>query len=74
MQEVWVRSLGWEDPLEKEMANHSRILSWEDRGVQRATVQGVAKSWTSLSEQQQQEDNVDASVTPADPSRFLSCQ
>ena len=43
MQEVWVRSLGWEDPLEKEMENHSRILSWEDRGAQRATAQGVAE-------------------------------
>ena len=27
MQETWVRSLGWEDPLEKEMAAHSRILA-----------------------------------------------
>ena len=29
MQEMQVRSLGWEDPLEKEMATHSRILAWE---------------------------------------------
>ena len=28
MQETWVRSLGWEDPLEKEMATHSSILAW----------------------------------------------
>ena len=28
MQETWVRSLGWEDPLEKEMATHSSILRW----------------------------------------------
>ena len=28
MQETWVRSLGWEDPLEKEMATHSNILAW----------------------------------------------
>ena len=28
MQEIWVRSLGWEDPLEKEMAIHSSILAW----------------------------------------------
>ena len=27
-QETWVRSLGWEDPLEKEMATHSSILAW----------------------------------------------
>ena len=28
MQETQVRSLGWEDPLEKEMAAHSSILAW----------------------------------------------
>ena len=28
MQKAWVRSLGWEDPLEKEMATHSSILAW----------------------------------------------
>ena len=28
MQETWVRSLGWEVPLEKEMATRSRILAW----------------------------------------------
>ena len=28
-QEMWVRSLGQEDPLEKEMATHSSILVWE---------------------------------------------
>ena len=28
MQETWVRSLGWEDLLEKEMATHSSILAW----------------------------------------------
>jgi len=28
MWETWVRSLGWEDPMEKEMAAHSGILAW----------------------------------------------
>ena len=28
VQEIWVQTLGWEDPLEKEMATHSSILSW----------------------------------------------
>ena len=28
MWETWVRSLGWEDPLEKEMATQSSILAW----------------------------------------------
>ena len=29
MKETWVPSLGWEDPLEKEMATHSSILAWK---------------------------------------------
>ena len=29
MHETWVGFLGWEDPLEKEMATHSSILVWE---------------------------------------------
>ena len=29
MQEMWVQSLGWEDPLEEEVATHSSILAWE---------------------------------------------
>ena len=28
MRETWIRSLGWEDPLEKGMAIHSSILAW----------------------------------------------
>ena len=35
MQETWVRSLGWEDSLEKRMATHSSTLAWKikDRGA-----------------------------------------
>ena len=29
VQETWVQSLGWEDPLEKEMTTHSSILTWK---------------------------------------------
>ena len=29
MRETWVQSLGWEDPLEKEMATHSSSLAWK---------------------------------------------
>ena len=29
VQETWVRSLGWEDPLERERATHSSFLAWE---------------------------------------------
>ena len=28
MQETWIQSLGWEDPLEKGMSTHSSILAW----------------------------------------------
>ena len=52
VSEPWVRSLGWEDPLEKGVATHSSILGWRipmDRGAWQATVCGVAKSWTQLS-------------------------
>ena len=48
MQETWVQSLGWEDPLEECMATHSSILAWriaKDRGAW----QGVTKSQTQLS-------------------------
>ena len=33
MRETWVRSLGWEDPLEKEMATHSSVLAWRIPGT-----------------------------------------
>ena len=45
-QETWVQSLGWEDPLEKEMATYSRILALGNPMGRRAwqtTVHGVAK-------------------------------
>jgi len=29
VQETWIQSLGWEDPLEKEMVTHSSILAWK---------------------------------------------
>ena len=55
MWEIWVRSLGWEDPLEKEMATHSSILAWripwtEEPGrLQSTGSQRVGHDWaTSL--------------------------
>ena len=53
MQETWVQSLVWEDPLEEGMATHSSILAWRipmDRGAWRAAVHGVAKRRTRLSD------------------------
>ena len=50
MQETWVQSLGWEDPLEEGMATHSSILAWriwteepgglQSRGLQSQTQLG----------------------------------
>ena len=50
MRETWVRSLGWEDPLEEGMGTHSSILAWRtplDREAWQATVHGVAESDTT---------------------------
>ena len=50
MWETWVRSLGWEDPLEEGMATHSSILAWRipvDRRAWKATVQGRKESDTT---------------------------
>ena len=49
MQETWVQSLDWKDPLAKDLATNSSILAWKtpmDRGAWQATVHGVAKSCT----------------------------
>ena len=46
MQETWVQSLAWEDPLEEGMATHISTLAWiipMDRGVWRATIHVVAE-------------------------------
>ena len=52
-RETGVRSLGREDPLEKEMATHSSILAWKIPWAEKPgslhTVHGVAKSWIQLS-------------------------
>ena len=45
-QETWVQSLGWEDPLEEEMATYSSILAWKnltDNGYWQATAHEVTK-------------------------------
>ena len=53
MQETWVWSLSWEDPLQKEMATHSSILActipWteEPGGLQSMGSQGVGHNWVT---------------------------
>ena len=53
MWETWVQSLALEDPLEEGMVTHSSIHSWRipmDRGAWRATVHGIEKTQTQLSD------------------------
>ena len=50
MRETWVRSLGWEDSLEKEMATHSVLLPRKSHGRRSLCNHGVAKSSTPLSD------------------------
>ena len=53
VQEMWVQSLGWEDPLEKGMATHSSILAWripwteELGGLQSTEFQRVWHDWVT---------------------------
>ena len=60
-QESWIWSLCQEDPLEGEMATHSRIFAGKNlmyREAQQASVMGVTKSWTWLSTEQHREKSV----------------
>ena len=59
MRETWVWSLGWEDPLQKEMATHSSILAWripwkeEPGGPQSMGLQKVGHDWATKEEGEQ---------------------
>ena len=60
MQEAWVRSLGWEDPLEKRLATHSSVLVWripwtaypwgckESNMTERLSVTHSSSSWSYI--------------------------
>ena len=53
MQETWVLSLGWEDPLETEIAIHSSIRDWEMQRTEepgRLQSKELQKSWTWFSD------------------------
>ena len=45
MQETWVRSLGWEDSLERGTATHSTIMAWR---IQSMGSQRVRHDWTTF--------------------------
>ena len=48
MQKTWVRSLGWEDPLEEGMATHTSILAWRIPWTKEPG--GLSQSWMLLSD------------------------
>ena len=61
MQETWVQSLGWEDPLEKGLATHSSILTWripwteepgglQSMGSQKVRLDGMTNTFTFILE------------------------
>ena len=48
MQRMWAQSLGWEDPLEKEMATHSSMPAWKTQWTEKPgglQSMGVPKEW-----------------------------
>ena len=59
MQEMWIGSLGQEDPLDREMATYSSILAWEipwteeHGGLQSMGLQRVRHNWATKQQQQQ---------------------
>ena len=77
MQETWVQSLGWEDPLEEGIATHSSILAWRipmDSGAWWATVHGVAEldttEWISTAQLRKVFDTWTV-VLPPTPGKFF---
>ena len=69
MQETWVRSLGWEDSLEEEMATHSSILAWkipwtgEPGGLQPMGLQRVGHGLATEHACMRLDGSLDAAVT-----------
>ena len=61
-QETWVRSLGWEDALEEEMATHSSILAWripqieKPGGQQSMGLQRAELYWSDLAASQEEQN------------------
>jgi len=70
MQEMWVRSLGWEDALEKKMVTHFSILAWEipcteEPGMQQSMgLQKLDRTW--LNHQQERLQRVTLPLPPYD--------
>ena len=72
MQETWVRSLGWADPLEEGMATHSSILAWriswteEPGGLQSMRSQRVRHNWVTKHSREWNSPGVTPQILPSD--------
>ena len=73
MQGTRVRSLNWEDPLEKGMASHSSILAWriprteEPVGLQSVGLQRVRYNWATNTHKEREGGREDKAVSTSDP-------
>ena len=63
MQEHQVQSLGWEEPLDKEIATHSSVAGLQNPGIGLQPM-GLAKSWTQLGNQHELTDLTDLKNKP----------
>ena len=72
MQETWVRSLAWADPLEEGMATHSSILAWriswteEPGGLQSMRSQRVRHNWATKHSREWNSPGVTPQILPSD--------
>ena len=65
MQETWILSLGWEDPLEKGKATHSSILAWRiSWTVQSMGLQRAGLDWTAFTFLHQGGQNMSLKMYP----------
>ena len=77
MQEIWIRSWGQENPLEKEMATQSHILAWRipmDRGawgLQSMGLPRVGHNWATKHTQRQEKDDVSAQLKSGEKKSFI---
>ena len=72
VQETWVQSLGWEDPLEEEMATHSSMLTWriprteESGGLHSMGLQRIGHDWSNLAHTEYSESGTERIVVARD--------
>ena len=79
LQELWVWSLGWEDPLEEGMATHSSILAWripwteEPGGLQSMGSQRVRRGWSDAAHTAKHGGRISKTWVSPCPGRWLPC-